>query len=173
MKHPEDELYTDLVPALEARDASGFADELGQLAQRVEAGAPVAEVESAYDNVMAAVETAEGAASAPDAQALAGIIVNLVSTAAEEYDIAVDDDGTVANAHEYQDALGFVRIAGRQLDDLEAMLGSDDEVVTEMRSQLDGLESAWPSVVPPETVSTDPARLYVAASRLELAASSL
>jgi hypothetical protein len=102
---------------------------------------------------------------------LGAVILGLVKTAAEEFDIAVDE-GTVVNAHEYQDALGFVRVA-QELTVVLSGTTNNKAAVEEIRGQLKALISALPSVVPPEKVETTPSTLYGAAAYIELAVLSL
>lgn len=55
MKHPESEIYAELVPALEARNAPGFGEQMGALAVTVEQRRPLAEVEAAYETLLAEI----------------------------------------------------------------------------------------------------------------------
>jgi hypothetical protein len=121
MKHPKSELYTDIVPALQARGSRGFADELEALAAAVESKAPLSEVEAAYQSVVTAIDASE--AVVPAANRLGagpGLqrVVNLTRTAAVEYAIGVVG-GKLVNAHEYQDAYGFTRIAAQVAEDID------------------------------------------------------
>ena len=174
MKHPGDELYADLAPALERRGAEGFANELERLARPVENGAPVSDVEAAHKAVLDRIEQAEATAfgsGGPDLKTRLETILNLVRTAAEEYAVAVKD-GQVVNAHEY--ALGFVRVSERLLagvSDEERRQAADAITVTQ--EQLDAIAVAWPSLVPPEQIETDPSLLHGAAARSEIASLSL
>ena len=174
MEHPAQELYKALAPALEARGAPGFEEQLEQLEHLVEQGAPVDRVEAAYRSVLDGVSAAE--ASVPEAgRADPGrrfhVIVNLVRTAADEYAAALDDDGKVVNAVEYQDALGFVRTARAMLDALaEEKAAAAAKAVASSREQLDGVALLWPSLLPPASVESDPSQLYGAAARIEIAA---
>jgi hypothetical protein len=167
MKHPEDELYAGLVPGFEARGAASFANDLGALATVIEKGGSVEEADAAYEAVLAAIGNAEKAAGAPSAAILGKVIHGLVLTAAKEFDIAVDE-GRVVNGHEYQDALGFVRIAQDLMVEL-ANLTDKKDVLEEIHTQLGKIASIWPGVVPPQTIEADPGALYGAAARIELA----
>lgn len=180
MKHPADELYAGLKPALEVRGAPGFADALQQLADRVESGADVEAVEQAFATVEAGLEAAAAAVPADkrtDADTRFGVIVQLLRTAAQEYAVALDD-GRVVNAHEYQDALGFVRVA-RALVDAVAEDSAQMQregvaaAVRVAREQLDAIDDLWTELVPPERLDRDPARLFGATARIELAASAI
>ncbi|OFE12576.1 hypothetical protein PHACT_05025 [Pseudohongiella acticola] len=172
MKHPESEIYAALQPALESRNAPGFADQLAALATAVENGEPVADVEAAYEALLQGITAAELAVSNQSARLLGDVIVDLVSTAAAEYDIAVGDDLSLENAHEYQDALGFIRIAYDMLDNVAA-LTNDTSAVASIRNQLDLVHPAWTGLQPPQRLHTEPSVIYGAASRIELAVSRL
>jgi len=172
MKHPESEIYAALQPALEARDAPGFADQLAALAGAVENGKPLADVEAAYEALLQGITAAEQAVPNQNARLLGDVIVDLVSTAAAEYDIAVGDDLALENAHEYQDALGFIRVAYDNLDNVAAMT-DDTSTVAAIREQLDLVHPAWTGLQPPQRLHTRPSVIYGAASRIELAVSRL
>ncbi|MCR9092554.1 hypothetical protein [Algiphilus sp.] len=180
MKHPADELYAGLKPALDVRGAPGFAEALQQLAEQVEAGAEIAAVEEAFAAVEAGLEAAASAVpktQRTDAEIRFGVIIQLLRTAAQEYAVALDD-GQVVHAHEYQDALGFVRVARAELDALRA----DDKqmqragvaaAVEVARTQLDGIADLWIDLMPPAQLDRDPGRLFGATARIELAASAI
>ena len=167
MKHPEDELYKDLEEALEERGAPEFEAQLEALAARVETRAPIAEVEAAYDAVLAAIARAEDAVADPGAHEIGEVIHNLVHTAAEEYGDAVAG-GKIVEGHEYQDALGFTRVAEDWLTKLAAA-GANAAVVKAIGAQLAVIRPAWPSLVPPETAALDPSVIHGAAARIEIA----
>jgi len=172
MKHPGDELYADLLPAIEARGAEDFADQLETLALAVENQQPLSDVEQANTNLLEAIAAAESVVTEQDARTLGAVIVDLVRTAAAEFDIATADDGALENEHEYQDSLGFVRIAN---DLLEVLAGKTDnaDAVAAIRVQLETLLPIWPSLQAPQHLATEPSVIYGAASRIETAVLSL
>lgn len=172
MKHPESEIYAALLPALSARNAPGFADQLSALAVAVENRQPESVVTAAFDELMTAVTQAENAVSPVTPRLLGDVIVDLVSTAAAEYDIAAADDLSVENGHEYQDSFGFMRIAYDVLDQLESM-GADSGVTRSVREQMDSIMPAWSGVQPPARLHVAPSVIYGAASRIELTVSGL
>ena len=172
MKHPGDELYADLLPAIEARGAEDFADQLEALALAVEDQQPLPEVEQAYTNLLEAITEAESVVTEQDARMLGAVIVDLVRTAAAEFDIATADDGALENEHEYQDSLGFVRIANDLLDVI-ASKSENADAVAAIRMQLESLLPIWPSLQAPQQLSTEPSVIYGAASRIEIAVLSL
>lgn len=172
MKHPENEIYTDLLPAMEARNAPGFGEELQALALAVEERQDLAVVEAAYAQLLVAVGKAEQAVTEQDAALIGAVIVDLIKTAAAEYDIAAGEDLALENAHEYQDALGFVRIARQQLDKLQGMT-EEQSALDSIRAQLELISPAWTGLQPPARLSVEPSVLYGAASRIEIASLAL
>ena len=173
MKHPGDELYRDLLPAFHQRGVAGFAQPLEDLAERVEHGARVADVDAALGRALQAVDTARFGATGPGGPGTTLLVAHrLVEMAAQEYDAGVTD-GRVVDEHEYQDAYGFVLVAQRLVASLDGM-GSDSvhRAVERADTALSGLHIAWPTLTGPES-GTDASLLYGAAARLEIAASSL
>jgi len=168
MKHPEDEIYAGLAPAFEARGAPGFGAALGALAAAVETGAPVEEVRAAHDRVTEALEAARAPVGATSAARL-GAVVRLAQAAADEFAIGFVD-GKLANAHEYQDAWGFLQVAKRIAGEL-AKSGDDRVagVAEDVSGHLDTMLGGFAGVVPPETLATDPSALHGQAARIELA----
>jgi hypothetical protein len=171
MKHPDDELYAALKPALAKRGARGFEKELHLLAERVEKNADLVQVDAAYNALLTAIAKAEGAVRAPTPQQIGEVISNLVRTAAAEYRQAVAD-GQIAEPHEYQDALGFVRTAEDWLKKLQAA-GADPAVLAEIQKQIALIKPAWTGVVPPKTATMEPSQIHGAAARIEIATLSL
>lgn len=171
MKHPDDELYAALKPALAKRGAGGFEKELHALAQRVENNAEPARVDAAYGALQAAIAKAESAVRKPTAQQIGEVIHNLVRTAADEYRQAVGD-GKITQPHEYQDALGFIRTAQDWLKKLQ-LAGADPSIVAEIEKQVAAIQPAWTGVMPPQAAPMDPSQLYGAAARVEIATLAL
>lgn len=172
MKHPADELYTSLLPAIETRGAKGFDAQLEALAVAVEEKHGAEAVEAAYAALLNAIGQAEAAVKEPSAQVLVTVIVDLVRTAAAEYDIAVGEDGVLENEHEYQDALGFVRIAREWMPRL-ASLTDNTAAVTAIETQLDMLLPIWTGLRAPSRLETPPSVIYGAAARIEIAGLNL
>jgi hypothetical protein len=179
MKHPADELYSALVPAFAARGVSGFDGQLEALAQAVAGGADVDTVAHAFADVQAGVKSAATGISTDAARSAAlwmQVVVNLMRTAADEYALAVVD-GRVNNAHEYQDALGFTRVARSLVENLAGSDAADQpalqRVIERARTQLDAVQPLWVGVMPPERVDGEASTLYGATARVELAAGAL
>ncbi len=172
MKHPQDELYADLLPLLKEAGAEDFSGELTELAEAVESGADVAKVKEIFAEVQK--EIAEGRAHAGGGEAAeAAAIVAMVRQAADEYEEGVKD-GKVAELHEYQDAWGFVEVAR---DLLTHMAGENDAAEKAFGEKaltaLGEAAPALPGVSPEGKDLGDASMLYAAAASIELAAYKL
>lgn len=168
MKHPEDELYAGLRPALDARGAQGFEAELRALAASVEGGASLEQVETDLAAVHAAIDAAADAAS-PTSKEVMLAAAQTLRVAGEEFDIGVVD-GEIVNVHEYQDAYGFMTTVIDYLARVRAPDGATDAALGEAREQAALALEVAPGVVPPETVTTKSSTIYGAAARIEIAA---
>jgi len=146
MKHPRDELYAGLVPAIEARGLSPFDAELTALAEAVKGGAEAAVVEQTWRTLDEAIESIERSVKATSREQLMAI-AGMLDTAAEEYKIAVFED-MVEDVHEYQDAWGFQQIALQRVGQIEANSGAERSAKTEAAVAVSSLEDLWPSLNP-------------------------
>jgi hypothetical protein len=172
MKHPRDEIYASLEPALKHRGAKPFGESLSALAGAVNSGADRKTVDQAYNEIQQALDEAEAVAEPSLRSTLLGV-ARLLRTAGEEYAVGVQD-GKVVEVHEYQDAWGFTRIARQRLENLDPALRKQAEkTVARAQSLLDELEGLWPELVPGDTVEGDAARLFGTAARIEISALEL
>ena len=171
MKHPRDELYSGLVPAIEFRGATTFDQPLSNLADAVESNAGADQVQSAWQAVDDAIQAIEARVDPPlNATLLA--IVEILRTAGEEYALGVVD-GQIENVHEFQDAWGFTQVVDQRLDTLNPS-SDEEQVAVERASDLvDELQSLWPSLAPEEAVQGRASALHGAAARIELLANGL
>lgn len=167
MKHPQDEIYADLEPAINARNASGFAEELAAVADLVHSGADSAEIATAFAALQGAIDKT---GSPETAQDRAMTIVKLVRIASEEYAVGRDGD-KVTDPHEYQDAWGFVQASKRLLAKApQAEKDAHQAAYAEIQTHLDALDPAWPDLTGASPVDFDPTLLAAAAARIELVA---
>lgn len=166
MKHPESELYAALVPAFEARGTDGFAGELTALADAMAANAGVAE---AYANLKSAIQS-----EYPTVTTKQGLLAISAVTrvAADEFDVAAEDDGTITNVKEYQDSYGFLSVAKEILDGASPSNDAERAAVDETKAQIDTLLAGFAGWTP-ETTSMKPSALYGAAARIEIEAKGL
>ncbi len=169
MKHPESELYSDLIPAFDTRGTKGFASELSQLAKAVNQDLGADKVTHAYHQLTRAIEHNEQAIQARNhtpAERLK-LAAALLRVAGEEYALAVVD-GKMENAHEYQDALGFSTISHHIINQL-----SDDNTQQKANALIESILPLWPSLIPPATLDTDAGQIYGVAAKMDLLAASL
>ncbi|MBV35237.1 MAG: hypothetical protein CMP47_07230 [Rickettsiales bacterium] len=169
MKHPKDELYAGLEPVFEARGVSGFAKELSALADAVNNELGDEAVNSAYAELLKAIDRSENLESKSAKEALISIS-QMIRTAADEYAIGVKK-GAIVNVHEYQDAYGFTGIAIERLERLTAEQQKQAaEDIERTKQLLLELRTLWPKVNPEGSVEGDAASLYGTAARIELMA---
>jgi len=172
MKHPRDELYAGLVPAITHRGGAAFDEQLSNLAEAVASGANQAEVDKAYLALEAAIKAAESVTN-PSLKTALLSVKDLLRTAGEEYGLGVED-GKLVNAHEYQDAYGFTQIASRRLAELPAeMRAESPEAVDQAQTIVANLADLWPSLAPGDEVEGEASRLHGAAARIEITALGL
>jgi hypothetical protein len=172
MSHPGHELYGDLVPALAARRIEGFADPLDRLVSLVEEEAPVGEADAAFEAMLRKISEARATTGGELTETLQSILA-LIRFAGEEYAVAVKG-GKVTDPREYQDAWGFIQTAKALLMSLpEAERQRMGGTYGAIARELESLTPAWPSIVPPDTVSGDASQIDAAAARIELAVLSV
>lgn len=159
-KHPTDELYAGMEHEFAARGTTGFGEELTAHALASE-GEDAAAVSAAYATLAAAITRAEAAVQTSPAM-IVDVTVALLREAAAEYAVGIVD-GRLSNAHEYQDAYGFTRVAlswARSVD--------SNDILDRIAHRIEALRDMWPSLVPPEELQQKAARLYGAAAEVEI-----
>lgn len=168
MKHPKAELYSSLKEPFDIRRVDGFAAELETLASSVENKEPAVEVEQAYVALTSAIKRTELGADTMSPGLVGEVIVALLRTAGEEYAIGVVD-GKINNLHEYQDALGFTKIAGEW--SRSAAFANNSEATAaaaRIQSILTDLDAMWPALDPEGALPHKAAQLFGAAARVEI-----
>lgn len=164
-KHPSDELYLDLAPALERRGVPPFAAELTAHAEAVASGA--ADISEPYAELLFAIAAAENAVTDSSAALRARVAVMLLREAAREYAIGVVD-GQLENAHEYQDAYGFTQIAlGLARVQHAGAEGDDREVLRGMVTAMESLSDMWPNLAPSPRIPQHAVRIDAVATEVE------
>lgn len=165
-KHPESELYADLIPAFKARKLPGFAAELDALTSAMARGT---DIDSAYSTLQAAISNNEPQVSV---SVWLKAMATLARTAGDEFKIGVGEDGTVTNAHEYQDAFGFLMAARDMLARLSPSNDDEKAAIAKVDGQLDlALEEF--SDLRATKIDGRSSPIYGAAARIELAALAL
>ena len=159
MKHPESELYSDLLPAFSRYQQPGFSHELSQLANAVNNDLGRKKVSQRYHALVKKIEQHQVLTSRDVAQQFK-TVVQLLNVAAEEYGIAVVD-GEMKNAHEYQDAFGFTKVAH------EALMALPDSQEKEQAVELiKQIKPHWPSLIPPTQLTTNAELIDQIASKI-------
>lgn len=166
VKHPESELYASLQPAFDARGLPGFADELNALAEAANAGG---DIDAPYSAVVEAIAANTPAMSV--AERLVAIS-EIMRTAADEFDIGVDDGGAIVNAHEYQDAYGFLIASRDILAGIETSDVNESDAIALAHEQLETALAPYNGLTEASTEGR-PSTLYGAAARIEIAGRGL
>jgi hypothetical protein len=169
MKHPKSELYAEIEPAFSVRETNGFSTELLGISDAVEGDLGENIVSSAYDTLVAAIAESEAAVKADSlvpSQKLK-LVSEILRVAGEEYAIAVVD-GKMQNAHEYQDALGFTTIATAIVNEIDSGGADVSAAKASALTLLASLKPHWPTLIPPDTLTTKASAIYVAAAKIEL-----
>ena len=161
-KHPESELYAGLVPAFAARGQTGFAEELSALSA---AHGSSGDIDAAYENLRAGITRVEPATVLKN-KILA--VARVARIAADEFDVAAEDDGAIGNVKEYQDAYGFLSVSKDLLASAAPANADERAAFAEAIAQLDGVLAQFDGWTPPSTPMKASA-IYGAAARLEIA----
>ncbi len=171
MRHPEDEIYEDLKLHFEELKAPGFAEQLTAVGKAVESGAAAADVDAAMSALLAAIAAARK--TEMNAEEVAQVVQLLVSNAAEDYAGGINN-GTVTDAHEYQDAWGFVQTAKAYMAALPAHERDEYKApLAEIDAQLAKLDAAFPDIQGKLPLTADPTLFPAVASSIEFAAASI
>ena len=98
------------------------------------------------------------------------MITALLRNAVHEYEEALDERGASFQlAHEYQDALGFVVVAGELLESIApALRARDPGLYATLQEDYQAVRAAWPGPTPPSTPVMSVSELAGAVARFEL-----
>lgn len=165
-KHPSSELYASLEPAFTARGQSGFADELTRLAETAASGG---DIEEDYQRMVTAINAHMPRTNV--ATTLLGVAA-IVRTAADEFKIGVSDEGAITNAHEYQDAFGFLNASRDILASIQANDVDETEAIAIAHEQIEAALASFDALTVEQTEGSA-STLYGAAARIEIAARGL
>lgn len=168
MKHPDSELYAELVPGMQQRGATQFADSLQALAVAVESRASNNDVDTLYQALERNIAQAEAVVGELNASRIAAVMRRLLDPVAEEYQLAVSAQGRMLNVHEYQDALGFVQV----INTYAALLSETSDDASRLQglnTQLAFLDAAFQGFMPVRNASlTPPATINQIVNQLHL-----
>jgi hypothetical protein len=168
MKHPASKLYTDLVPGMQQRGAAEFADTLQDLADAVGSGRSDPEIDSLYRALERDIALAETVAGDLSAARIAAVMSLMLESVAAGYVIAVSPEGRMINAHEYQDAMGFVHVI-RTYATVLGETSADASRLQGLSTQLAFLDAAFQGLMPERNANlTPPATVNQVVNQLQL-----
>ena len=114
-KHPSEEIYTELLPYFRATESRGFSEELSRLANLFDTNNTV-NFPAAYSATKQRIDRHFDELPLTD-DGKRVIVFKLLSQALVEFEVGLLD-GVVKDLQEYQDARGFIEIAGDIASDL-------------------------------------------------------
>ena len=167
MKHPQSELYQELLPILHHRKEIKFTEILNRFVMKIENEAKVVEVNDLFtitDKTITQMVRGEK----PSPQIVVEVIINLVRTAGEEYREAIDKNRNVINPQEYQDAWGFVHVA----HDYTNLITREDgekiyKIADKVHRLVETLEPAWPEIHGKKRAGLKPEKFFEVVAKLE------
>lgn len=169
--HPVEELYGGIEEQLETRNVPQFKSELNELHDLAKSAPESPQLKDEFQTSMAGIDSAIAALPEDQRQSpefVMDVIVNTLSTAAEEYEAAIADNQIVENV-EYQDSRGFVLYADQLYQTIaDEMSETQPDAHAVITQNLDQLKTIWPSVTPPETPVESPDAVYSLVSKIEL-----
>lgn len=173
MKHPGEEIYSDIVSAFAVRGCAGFGDELTQLSDVVSGRETPEDVTESYESLTQAIALCEQRTDTSDPFTIGKVIENLLHTAGIEYQIGVVDS-KINNLHEYQDAWGFTQIANDWAQS-SAFSGitEAESASAEIQKVINGLDGMWPALELEEVPGGDAVQLFTAAENVKAVVSPL
>lgn len=159
--HPGHEILASVIPDISEADPDA-ADELEatveETRQLVEDGAEISEIEAAIEAAGAATDAAREAVagdSDDDPGYQGSVIAALLTTSGNEYEEALVGGKEVKNLPEYQDGYAFVAEAKRMYDGIRSEVeAASTEEAEEIDAAFETLAAAFPSVSPPETLTS-------------------
>ncbi len=101
------------------------------------------------------------------------VVVGMLRTVTDEYTEAFEGD-TIANPVEYQDSLGFARVANAMVEVMTpALTAKDADATNQLREQMNTLLTTWPTVTPAKKAVRSAAEVSALVSRIEFATARL
>lgn len=98
---------------------------------------------------------------------LSEVIATLISTAAAEYEIALQGN-TFTDIPEYQDGRGFVATARELLyNSAEEMVQTNPEAYVQLSTMVGRVSAAWPTIMPPSRPVYSPQEVMDIAEDIE------
>jgi hypothetical protein len=147
-------LYGDVREGLAERQVPEFQDTLNQLHDLVKSAPDDPHIETKYQATLKAIDTAIEAVPPNKRQSAAfgmAVVTQILKTSNQVYGNAIVD-GKIVNAIEYQDSWGFFLYADELYQEtVESLKQQDRTIHRDLETNFAQLQTAWPSVNPPET----------------------
>lgn len=170
--HPVSEVLLDMDPAFTALGVKDMKPLFSAASDAALAGKPVAEVNKAYDAIIAALRAAAAKAPKSDASAAkvqAGVIADMIERASAMYRQLPTND-----AYEpYLDGYGFARVAAGSFAASGAAIKAENPALhAAIAEALALLSKAYPGAARPAKLPAEPGALSGASAKVMLAAGS-
>lgn len=160
--HPVEELYGDIESELPNRNVKDFKRTLNQLHDLVKSVPGDPQIAAQYKMAIGDIDTAIAALPSDQLTSpkfVLEVINGLLAVAAEEYEASIADAKFVELV-EYQDSRGFVLYSIEQYQTISDQVAAQyPEVDQTIKSTLEDLIKAWPSVNLPDSPIMTPAEV--------------
>jgi hypothetical protein len=169
--HPVDELYGEIEGQLSSRKVPAFKSTLNQLHDLVKSAPTSPQVPVLYQSAVQAIDQA--IAALPDSQRqspefILPVLHRILQTAGEEYTASIAD-GRFTEQIEYQDSRGFVLYASELYQNIaQSMSQTRPDVHQTITETFRRLQTAWPTVVPPQQPIQTPAQVQQLISQINV-----
>jgi hypothetical protein len=174
--HPVEELYGELKEVMDEKRVSPFKADLEKLSGLVKRKVPAQQVQEQTEVVLTRLTEATSVIPAntlADPAFALPIVIGVLRTVTDEYTEAFEGD-TIANPVEYQDSLGFARVANAMVEVMApALTAKDADAANQLREQMNTLLTTWPAVTPAKKAVRSAAEVSALVSRIEFATARL
>jgi len=174
--HPVEELYGELKEVMDEKHVSPFKADLEKLSDLVKRKVPTQQVQAQTEVVLTRLTEATSVIPAntlADPAFALPVVVGVLRTVTEEYGEAFEGE-VIANPVEYQDSLGFARVANAMIEVMTpALTAKDADAARQLREQMNTLLTTWPTVTPTKKAVKTASELSGLVSRIEFATARL
>src|SRR4051794_21865943 len=174
--HPVEELYGELKEVMDEKHVSPFKADLEELSDLVKRKVPTQQVQAQTEVVLTRLTEATSVIPAntlADPAFALPVVVGVLRTVTEEYGEAFEGE-VIANPVEYQDSLGFARVANAMIEVMTpALTAKDADAARQLREQMNTLLTTWPTVTPTKKAVKTASELSGLVSRIEFATARL
>jgi hypothetical protein len=170
--HPVSEVLVDMDPAFTTLGVKDFKELFTAASVAASEGKPAAEVNKAYDAIIAALRgaaTKAPKADASTAKVATGVIADQIERASAMYRIIAKDD----RYEPYLDGYGFAKVAGASFAANGAAIKAENPAAhARITEALGVLATAYPGAARPAKLAVEPGAVSGASAKVMLAAGS-